>query len=412
LARSVASCFSALAGLLLIGGAVAACGSSNNTGSGASATTGTASGGGGAGGSAGSAGIGGMAGAGGGIGNQCMPACTGTQICSVTHACIDAGTCAADGDCPMGEKCDTSTKKCVPGGGCGSKKLKADAVAPNLLIVLDRSCSMTQKVGATTKWNIAVQAIDTMTTTYAGKIRFGLTMFPDLVAPSCDQGAIPIPVAPDNEMAIQMLMNASLKAGDMYYPNNPCVTNIDTAMKQASTEPAFGDKTRDSYAILITDGEQSKSCDPNGTANATTTMIIKTMHDMQKVPTFVVGFGSGINVNQMNTFADAGGEASGGANKYYDASDQMSLDAALKAIAQKTFGCVFQLEETPPNPDEIYVFFDNKDPVSRDPTHMMGWDYDAAKNQVTFYGSSCSDLKSGKVGSVDIVFGCNMPAPG
>ena len=142
-----------------------------------------------------------------------------------------------------------------------------------------------------------------------------------------------------------------------------------------------------------------------------TTMIIQQMHDMANVSTFVLGFGAGVDPAQMDKFATAGGVPSAGMNKYYDASDQASLDAALTTIANKTLGCTFVLAEVPPNPDEIYVFFDNVNSISRDPTHMKGWDYDAASNQVTFYGQECDDLKAGNVTDVDIVFGCNEPTP-
>ena len=52
----------------------------------------------------------------------------------------------------------------------------------------------------------------------------------DLVKPDCQQGMIPIPVAPGNEMAVQNLLNAALMSTDQYFPDGPCVTNIDTAI--------------------------------------------------------------------------------------------------------------------------------------------------------------------------------------
>ena len=212
------------------------------------------------------------------------------------------------------------------------------------------------------------------------------------------------------EPAIQTLLTNSLANADPYFPDGPCVTNIDTAMQQATTEPAFTDPDRDSYALLITDGKQSSGCTAAG-ADAGTTMIIKTLHDTQMVPTFVLGFGGEVDPAQMNIFADAGGVPSSGASKYYDASDQASLDMALTTIANKTLGCTFVLQEVPPNPDEIYVFFNNVDSVARDGMHMKGWDYDPVTNQVTFYGQECADLKAGNVTDVDIVFGCNEPTP-
>lgn len=386
--------------ILCAGGLLAACG-----GGGSGDTS--SSGGGGSGASTGGAGgsDGGAGGSGGQITTGCQPACAEPQVCSVEGQCINPGTCLADGDCAEGTVCDAATTTCVPGGGCGGKEVKADPVAPNLLISLDRSCSMTNQG----KWDIAVQALQTLMVTFNGKIRFGLAMFPDTVTPSCQQDAIAIPVGPGNEMAISELLGNALMQSDPNFPDGPCVTNIDTAMQQATTEPALLDTDRESYVLLITDGKQA-GCSAAG-GDAGTTMIIKDLHDTMKVPTFVLGFGSGIDPAQMNIFAEAGGVPAGDPTKYYDASDQASLDAALDTIANKTLGCTFTLDEKPPNPDEIFVFFDNVEKVAQDPTHAMGWDYDAAGNQVTFYGATCDKLKAGEVSDVDIIFGCDEPTP-
>lgn len=373
------------------------------SGGGGSGTTSTGDGGNGA--------QGGNGGDGAGIPTGCDPACVEPQVCSVEIECIDPGTCLGDGDCAEGTVCDEPTKTCVPGGGCGGEEVKAEPVAPNLLIVLDRSCSMTAGLGGgVNKWEAAVAAINTMTTQFTGKIRFGLTLFPDLVTPNCEQDAIPVPVAPGNEAAIQTLLTNALATADPYFPNGPCVTNIDTAMQQATTEPAFLDMDRESYALLITDGKQSSGCSASGGDNGTE-MLIQQLHQTLGVPTFVLGFGSEIDPAQMNEFADLGGVPAGPDTKYYDAQDQMSLDAALETIADKTLGCTFSLDEAPPNPDEIFVFFDNVDKVPRDTTKMDGWDYDAAQQQVTFYGAYCDKLKTGEVTDVDIIFGCDEPTP-
>jgi hypothetical protein len=184
-------------------------------------------------------------------------------------------------------------------------------------------------------------------------------------------------------------------------------------MQQATTETAFNDTTRQSYALLLTDGKQSSGCMAAG-GDMGTTQIITDLYQNRNVPTFVLGFGvGGIDPVQMNLFADAGGVPSGDpVNHFYAAEDQMSLDAALNAIASKTLGCSFTLNSVPPDPTKIFVFFDNNTtPVPQDPTHMNGWDYDAATNQVTFYGAACDSLKTGAILDVDIVFGCSQPTP-
>ena len=377
------------------------CGSSDEEdGAGASAST--------------APGAGGSAAEGGGIGSGggapgCDPPCEAPQTCSVVGDCIDEGTCKADGDCGAGTVCDEATEQCVPGGECGGQEAKIEAVPPNLLIVLDRSCSMEDVVGSQTKWEIAVAALNAMTTTFVDQIRFGLILFPDTIAPQCAQTEYPVPVAAGTEMAIQALLTSALATGDLYYPSGPCVTNIDTAVEQAAAEPALADPDRDSFVLLITDGKQA-GCSAAG-GDAGTLQIIGDMF-AAGVGTFVLGFGSGVDAAQMNQFAVAGGVPyNDPTTKYYQAEDQTSLDAVLTNIASQTIGCVFDLDEVPPNADEVFVFFDNTESIAKDTTHMEGWDYDPSTNQVTFYGDACAKLKAGEVTDVDIVFGCNVPTP-
>lgn len=340
----------------------------------------------------------------GALGTACTPACVAPQFCSVASQCIDAGTCLANGDCAMGTVCDATTNKCVPGGGCGQQEANTTPIPPNLLIVLDRSCSMTQNIQGQTKWQIAVAALNQLMVTYANQIRFGLTLFPDLVAPSCAQDVIPIPPNAANEAAITKLLTDSLMTADPYFPNGPCVTNIDTAMDQASKEAAFLDTTRASYALLLTDGKQS-ACNVAGGDNGTLQII--TDMNAAGVSTFVIGFGTGADPAMLSDFADAGGVPHP-TTHYYDAADAMSLAAALDTIANATIGCDFELDTVPPDPGEIYVFFNNT-ALGGDATN--GWTYDAATNTVTFHGTSCDQLKAGTVTDVDVVFGCDSPTP-
>ena len=377
-------------------------------GSGASSSG--AGGSGAAGGAGASGGSGGTNAGAGGTGGQlpigCEPQCVPPQFCSATNECIDEGTCKDDADCSTpGTICDLPTSTCVPGGGCEDLTANIEPVPPNLLIVLDRSCSMTGSVGGgVTKWEAAVAALNTLTTTYAGQIRFGLTMFPDTVAPSCAQDVIPIPLAPGNELAIQTLLNAALVNNDPNFPNGPCVTNIDTAIEQAAAAPELQDPTRDSYVALITDGNQAGCNQAGGDMG---TLQIVTDLFAEGIPTFVVGFGAGIDPTQLNLFAIAGGVPNT-MPSYYDAGDQMSLEVVLEAIATAAISCTFTLDTAPPNPSQIYVFFDNV-PVPEDPTMMTGWSFDPVTNQVTFHGADCDLLKGGTVMEVDVVLGCDVP---
>ncbi len=360
---------------------------------------------------AGGAASGTTGGTGGGFVTGCTPACSAAQTCSVTGKCIDKGTCLDKDDCAAGLTCDAN-HKCVPGGGCGSQAIPVAPVAPNLLIALDRSCSMTEVVAGKSKWASAVGAIDNLTSKFAGQIYFGLTMFPDTVAPNCDQDKIPIPPAKGNELAIQMLMTAALQAKDPNFPKGPCVTPIDAGLHQASLEPALKDPARSSYVLLITDGQQA-GCNVYG-GNAGSEKIVGDLFKNQKVATFVVGFGGAVDATEMNKLADLGGVPTGDPKThFYNAADAVSLETALETIAKLTKSCTYALQKKVDDPSLLYVFYDKKPTaIAQDKSHKSGWDYDAASNSITFYGQDCTDLKNGTIKVLDIVYGCNVPPPG
>jgi hypothetical protein len=338
----------------------------------------------------------------------CTPACSGTERCSVTNTCIPQGTCVSNGDCSGGLVCDLGTKTCKPGGECGSVKIAASPVAPNLMMVLDRSCSMTGAVQGTqnNKWQIAVASIGKLTTDYKGQFRFGITLFPDSAGQAClQEGPVPVPVGDAKEASIQKLLTDALVKTDANYPDGPCVTNIDTGMEQASKQAALTDKTRPSYVVLLSDGAQSNGCNSAGADNGTTG-IINSMFS-GGIKTFVIGFGSGSDAAQLNTFALAGGvPANDPTTKFYKAENAAALDAVLKTIATKAQSCDLSLKETPPDPSKLYVFGAGNAALPRDASHQTGWDYSAQDNRITFYGQTCEDLKSGKLTGLEVVFGC------
>lgn len=353
-------------------------------------------------------------GGGGASAGNCGAPCDPGTFCSTTGICIADGTCASNADCmSVALECNPDTGSCEPGGGCGATEVVITPVPPNLMIALDRSCSMRRdlddvlNIAGPNKWTFSVDAINKMTTDYDDEMRFGLILFPDTTPSNCAQDAPAVAVGVDNELTIQTLLTAALDTADVNYPNGPCVTNIDSAMEQVSQQVELTDPDRPNYALLITDGRQA-GCNLAG-GDSGTESILAAMH-AAGISTFVVGFGGGVDPAQLDAFAIAGGVPLATSPAYYQADDAMELEAALEAIANEALSCVFDLDDVPGSVDDIFVFLDNSPtPVDRDP--VDGWDYDPATNQVELFGQLCEDLKNGDISDIDIVLGCPEPTP-
>jgi hypothetical protein len=331
-----------------------------------------------------------------------------TGKCSAGQVCIDPGACAVDQDCGGGMVCNTATSGCEI-GGCGGEVLDLTYVPPNFLIVLDRSCSMDSNLagGVQTKWEAAVAALKNVLAAHPTDIRWGLTLFPDTVTPNCGQAAtLPFPVADNQATAIDTLLTNALVSTDPLFPDGPCVTNIDTGIQQAATDPALADPTRSNFIMLVSDGAQS-GCSTGGGDTGTESAI--TTLQTNGVTTFVVGFGSGVDAPALKDFAIAGGAPLAGATSYYQADTANQLDQVFQSIAGLVVSCEYLVDPAPADSNLLFVFFENTESVPRDPTHADGWDYDPATMKITLYGSACTRVQDHTVDDVDVVFGCPSP---
>jgi len=341
-------------------------------------------------------------------GPSCRPGtdCPAGTFCSATSVCIAEGTCAADSDCEEGHVCNLATAACEIGSDCGASAFVAEAVPPNMLVVLDRSCSMKREVSGVPKWTSAVDALVDLTTVHRDQVRWGLSLFPDLEGGSCGQDDIAVPTGPSNEGTIQEMLTGALDTADPLYPSGPCVTNIDTAMEQAGTDPALDDTERSSFVMLVSDGAQSASC--RGGSDARTFTAIDELAD-RGIPTYVVGFGDRVDEDALSEFASRGGTARMATPEYYQADDAAALASTFDEIVRGVVSCEYRLDRAPEDLSRVYVFLDDTTAVARDTDHAEGWDYNGRRQSVVFYGAPCEALREGTATDVDIVFGCAGP---
>jgi hypothetical protein len=345
-----------------------------------------------------------------GPGRVCNPAthtCVANLACATHADCGKSAFCGPNGQCApskTGSPC-TATDNCIPGEtcvggfcGCKGQSFQAQNVPPNVLILLDRSRSMTEPISGGSKWNIAKTAVADLLAKYGSQIRFGLAAFPGSTqscsgqSQNCVAGGVFVDPAENTSPAI----NAFLTGANTCQGGTPMAETLTSLVGYQGLK----DATRPNYILLVTDGKATCE-DP---VPVVTTLRAQT----PEVKTFAIGFGSNVDPDQLNKMAQEGGTAiAGGPPYYYLANDPASLANAFATIAGQVLSCTYTLSDTPKDLSQLYVY-QAKQPIARDTTHASGWDYDAATNQITFYGAICQALQSGQVSDLVIVYGCPL----
>lgn len=280
---------------------------------------------------------------------------------------------------------------------CGGELFQSTRLAANMLVVLDRSGSMSEYAAVSptgqgiTKMESARAAVKKLAMENAGKIFMGLETFPTAVTlATCGAGQVLVPVGPSTATEITNALNTTVPGGS---------TPLAAALALARTQAALKDPVRAKYVLLVTDG--AESCDPTDGAAVNE---VKKLADAG-VKTFVVGFGTGVDPNTLNGMAFAGGTMKSTGTWYYQAHKPDELDAALASIAAGAVGCDYKLSKTPPDIAKIYVYVAGV-LQARNPSHTGGWDYSAATGKLTLYGATCDTVSKNPSTKVTIVYGC------
>lgn len=123
--------------------------------------------------------------------------------------------------------------------------------------------------------------------------------------------------------------------------------------------------------------------------------------------TIVIGFGAGVDPEQLNAIAAAGGSRY---DTYLDAQGADELNAALDDIAGSMVACVYDIAAMESNvePDTVNFYFDGeavpRDDGCRDGT---GWTYDNDEmTRVRFCEEPCKDLNDGDPEDITAEAGC------
>ena len=328
--------------------------------------------------------------------------CTVDDECGVGGNCSNGKTCevsttgtacTTDTVCARGEACIGATADSTGLCGCDGNNFAPEPVAPNMLIVLDRSGSMRDN----NKWTNAKAAIEQLMTDLAAEIRFGLAMYPTDNDCAVDPGnnGFNIPVKLGNGANIVAATEANAAN-----PNRRGNTPLHKALRNAVNDTSLEDPNRPSYVIAITDGA------PNCVSDAQARVLAEVDNLFNKqIKTFVIGFGNGVEPTNLNQMAEKGGTALPGNTKYYQANNSADLEQAFAAIGGQVIACQFTLEAD--DKAQIAAAFDGMS-IAEDPVN--GWTYDKATKTITFNGTSCDALRAGQVDNLVVANSCPVTA--
>jgi len=296
----------------------------------------------------------------------------------------------------------------APGGNCGTTTQETKRAITDVLIVLDRSSSMTWSM---TEDNVTCTARDPSCSarlaavvtgvsgvvTNSPDIYWGLELFTSPNATSCTVNSKPqVEIGPNKGDAIKTQLAALTTSS-----STPTAAAINVGTAYLKTVNDGNNKV----ILLATDGE------PNCGGGSSSTSDLPGATDAVKAakaagyPVYVIGIGP--SVSNLNVLAQEGGT-----DKYYPATSTDDLNKALNAIAKVVSGtCSYKADTSPPDKNLVYVYVD-KHLVEQDATN--GWVFESADttgSTIKLTGSYCDGMLSGTTTQVQIVFGCPNVIP-
>jgi hypothetical protein len=323
---------------------------------------------------------------------------------------------------------------------CGGQVTDLKRRPPNILLVLDRSASMSDS-GKGNIWTFVVPAVEGIIQSTQNDLQWGLEMFPlggGNSSNECTAATLPKvadinpQVALGNYAAILAQIPATA-TGDG--------TPTDTAILTATAYLKSVQNDYPRYILLATDGVPScVGAASSSTSNGVKTGVTAAVSAISAaaaagIPTFVVGVNSpssASSLSDLTAMADAGGVGlphaicppGAGASTctgsaytgFYLATDQAGLASALNKIIGAVNSCQIQLSKLPPDPSFVAVKVTdaagNSSQIfqkgSGAETSAGAWSYvDAGNTVVQLEGAACSTISAGAGGTFEIWFGCN-----
>lgn len=304
----------------------------------------------------------------------------------------------ADSDTDSDSDADSDTE------ACGDRTVDFSSDPPTVLLLIDRSGSMTENFGNDSRWNVArtalVDAENGFVAQLESEIRFGLTMYahPDTGSTSCPSSLEGIDPALDNYDEIAQLYNASEPSN-----NTPTAASVRAVTETLKDDTSPGSKV----IVLVTDGLPDTCANPDSEDAAAMNASVDAVEAAfdAGIRTYVISVGDADN--HFQDLANAGAGLDAGA-KYFAALNQSELTDAFDNIISGVRECIFQLkgEVSSGSESECSVSINNN---SVEFNGENGWRLNTA-SQMELLGSACETIQEGDV-TVKVDCPCSSYTP-
>jgi len=309
------------------------------------------------------------------------------------------------------------------GATCGQTNVSVTPQPPDILIVQDRSLSMTDdssgracaggsmngdgKCGAASKWTQVINALDPVVMQTQSTVSWGLMFLGDEPV-MCGAATTPVvPITPGTSYArIQAALAGVQFTGATGTPTAAVVNNAVQYM-QGLTDP------NPKFLLLATDGEPNcaggnlNTNDDVGAENAVAAA------KAAGIPTFVVGIATATDAaatKALNTMAVNGGEAQvGAATQYYAVTDTADLLTVLAKIISAATPCTIPLSGITGSLDKVAVSAKEAAGQTVEIRHddTNGWSYtDATKTAIILNGDACRNLQTVTYTAFQFIYTC------
>jgi hypothetical protein len=266
------------------------------------------------------------------------------------------------------------------GGLCETRTIDAYGAAPDMLIVLDRSSSMS----LFGRWDPSKMAVKTITTDFGGLISFGLSTFP-AERDACTAGPVEVPLKINNAQAIGSRVDQLRTNG--FTPTGPALMQALNTLGDRT--PGLDETKKPAFVLLVTDGEptcQGIPLIPDDLQQQNARAAVMALK-AKNIPTYVIGYQiDPAFQGLMNELAMLGGTM-----KYRPAESADQIVSTFREITKDVVKCTFDLAEAPADPRFVRVQIDKQTvPLNS----ADGWV--VSGKSVTLQGGACAKLKDGK----------------